>query len=224
MLMEGEVRGFAHVPRVLVVDDQALFRSGLIRLLEHDDRVCVVGEAGDGQAAVGKVAALRPDVVLMDLKRQNFDGIQATRRIVLDHPGVKVLVLTSYETDSSIIQAHKAGASGYILKDVGADAIVSSILAVAAGDWVMSASVANRMLEMLTKSTQPKGFNNGLTVREIEILTMLASGMANKEIAYKLRISHKTVRNHVSNMYVKLRIYDRSQAVLYAIRKGLVSV
>jgi DNA-binding NarL/FixJ family response regulator len=212
------------VPRVLIVDDQTLFRSGLARLLDEDKRVTVVGEAGDGLEAVQQVASVKPDIVLMDLRMPNLDGIEATRKIVAEHPGVKVLILTTFEADNHVIQALKVGASGYILKDSKADAIVSSILAVASGERVMSGAVASRVLEMLTGNTTPKEFYDGLTVREIEILKMLASGMANKQIAYKLKISEKTVRNHVSNMYEKLQIYDRSQAVLYAVRKGLVEV
>ena len=218
--MSGPVTG----PRVLVVDGQALFRSGLIRLLDRDERVVVVGEAGDGLEAVQKAISLRPDVVLMDVRMPNYDGIRATRRIRAECPDVKVLILTTLESDSFVVQAHKAGASGYILKDLGVDSIVSSVLAVVAGDWVMSAPVASRMLEMLIGVTEPNAFSNALTVREVEILTMLASGMANKQIADRLKISYKTVGNHISNMYDKLRIYDRSQAVLYAIRKGLISV
>ena len=212
------------VPRVLIVDDQTLFRSGLARLLDGDDRVSVIGEAGDGNEAVQKVSTLKPDIVLMDLRMPNLDGIEATRKIVAEHPEVRVLILTTFEADNHVIQALKVGASGYILKDSQPDAIVSSILAVAAGERVMSGAVASRVLEMLTGTTTPKEFYDGLTAREIEILKMLASGMANKQIAYKLKISEKTVRNHVSNMYEKLQIYDRSQAVLYAVRKGLVEV
>jgi DNA-binding NarL/FixJ family response regulator len=214
----------ATVPRVLIVDDQTLFRSGLARLLDGDERVNVVGEAADGLDAVQKVSSVKPDVVLMDLRMPNLDGIEATRNIVTENPGVKVMILTTFEADNNVIQALKVGASGYILKDSQPDAIVSSILAVAAGERVMSGAVAGRVLEMLTGTTTPKEFYDGLTVRELEILKMLASGMANKQIAYKLKISEKTVRNHVSNMYEKLQIFDRSQAVLYAVRKGLVEV
>jgi DNA-binding NarL/FixJ family response regulator len=210
--------------RVLIADDQTLFRSGLARLLDVDDRVTVVGEAVDGLDAVKLAATLKPDIVLMDIKMPNLDGIEATRRIISDNPKVKVLMLTTFEADNHVIQALKAGASGYVLKDSQAGAIVSSIVAVVAGERVMASAVANRVLEMLTGATTPKEFYDGLTAREVEILKMLATGMANKQIAYKLKISEKTVRNHVSNMYEKLHIYDRAQAVLYAVRKGLVEI
>jgi DNA-binding NarL/FixJ family response regulator len=210
--------------KVLIADDQTLFRSGLARLLDGDDRVSVVGEAADGLEAVKLAASLKPDVVLMDIKMPGLDGIEATRRIVAESPKSKVLMLTTFEADNHVIQALKAGASGYVLKDSQASAIVSSILAVVAGERVMASAVANRVLEMLTGATTPKEFYDGLTAREVEILKMLATGMANKQIAYKLKISEKTVRNHVSNMYEKLGIYDRAQAVLYAVRKGLVEI
>lgn len=219
---EGTVA--VRVARVLIADDQTLFRSGLARLLDSDDRVNVVGEAVDGVEAVKLAQTLKPDVVLMDIKMPNLDGIEATRRIVSEVPAVKVLMLSTFDADNNVIQALKAGASGYVLKDSQAKAIVSSILAVAAGERVMASAVANRVLEMLTGVTTPKEFYDGLTAREVEILKMLATGMANKQIAYKLKISEKTVRNHVSNMYEKLDIYDRAQAVLYAVRKGLVDI
>jgi DNA-binding NarL/FixJ family response regulator len=210
--------------RVLIVDDQTLFRAGLSRLLNEDPRVEVIAQATDGADAAKLAAKHKPDVVLMDLKMPVLDGIEATKQIIEANPEVKVLVLTTFETDSQVIQALKAGASGYVLKDSTADAIVSSIVAVMSGEKVMASAVANRVLEMLTGTTTPKEFYDGLTNREIEILKLLANGMANKQIAYRLKISEKTVRNHVSNTYEKLGIYDRSQAVLYAVRKGLVEV
>ena len=209
-------------PRVLITDDQTLFRSGLAKLLEADKRIEVIGEAGDGEEAIEMVDSMSPNVVLMDLKMPNLDGVEATARITQAHPEVKVLVLTTFDADNHFIQALKAGASGYVLKDSEPDAIVSSILAVVSGERVMATAVANRVLDMLTGTVTPKEFYDGLTPREIEILKLLAAGMANKQIAYKLKISEKTVRNHVSNTYEKLGIYDRSQAVLYAVRKGLV--
>ncbi len=210
--------------RVLIADDQTLFRSGLARLLSTDDRVTVVGEAVDGVEAVQLAKTLKPDVVLMDIKMPNLDGIEATQRIVSENPKTRVLMLSTFDADNNVIQALKAGASGYVLKDSQASSIVSSILAVVAGEKVMASAVANRVLEMLTGVTTPKEFYDGLTAREVEILKMLATGMANKQIAFKLKISEKTVRNHVSNMYQKLDIYDRAQAVLYAVRKGLVEI
>jgi DNA-binding NarL/FixJ family response regulator len=212
------------VVRVLIADDQTLFRAGLARLLDGDDRVAVVGEAVDGLEAVQFAKTLKPDVVLMDIKMPKLDGIEATQRIVSENPKIRVLMLSTFDADNNVIQALKAGASGYVLKDSQASAIVSSLLAVVAGERVMASAVANRVLEMLTGVTTPKEFYDGLTAREVEILKMLATGMANKQIAYKLKISEKTVRNHVSNMYQKLDIYDRSQAVLYAVRKGLVEI
>jgi DNA-binding NarL/FixJ family response regulator len=210
--------------RIVVVDDQALFRTGLARLLNEDPRIQVIGQAEDGATAVDLVAKVKPDVVLMDLKMPNLDGIEATRRMLAGNPKVRVLILTSFDADTSIIQALKAGAAGYVLKDSQAEAIISSILAVMSGERVMASAVAQRVLDMLTGSTTPKEFYDGLTTREVEILKLLASGMANKQIAYKLGISEKTVRNHVSNMYEKLQIFDRAQAVLYAVRKGLIEL
>lgn len=210
--------------RVLVADDQNLFRSGLAMLLQEDSRVEIVGQATDGQEALAKTAALKPDVVLMDLKMPVMDGVEATQRIVAEHPGTKVVILSTFDTDSNVIKALKAGACGYVLKDALPEAIVSSIVAVQAGERVMASPIANRVLDLLTGASSPKEFYDGLTEREIEILKLLASGLANKQIAFRLKISEKTVRNHVSNAYEKLNIFDRSQAVLYAVRKGLVEV
>ncbi|MGA2283429.1 MAG: response regulator transcription factor [Candidatus Dormibacteria bacterium] len=210
--------------RVLIADDQTLFRSGLARLLDDDPRVTVVAVAADGVEAVRRCRETEPDVVLMDIKMPNLDGIQATEQIVAAMPGTPVLILTTLEADSHVLAALRAGASGYVLKDAEPEAIVSSILAVKSGERVMAGAVAQRVLGMLTGDTTPKDFYDGLTAREIEILKLIASGCANKQIAYKLSISEKTVRNHISNMYEKLQIFDRSQAVLYAARKGLVQL
>jgi DNA-binding NarL/FixJ family response regulator len=214
----------ARTARVLIADDQTLFRSGLARLLDEDPRITLVGQASDGLDAVKKAAALKPDVVLMDLKMPNLGGVEATAKIVAAQPDVKVLVLTTFDADSYVLQALRAGACGYVLKDAEPAAISSSIMAVLSGERVMAGAVANRVLDMLTGASTPKEFYDGLTAREIEILKLMAVGKPNKQIAFSLKISEKTVRNHISHIYEKLQIYDRAQAVLYAVRKALVEL
>jgi len=208
----------------MIADDQTLFRTGLARLLAEDPRLTLVGQAADGMDAVKKAAALKPDVVLMDLKMPGLDGVEATAQIVASQPDVKVLVLTTFDADRYVLQALKAGASGYVLKDSEPAAISSSIMAVLSGERVMAGAVANRVLDMLTGASTPKEFYDGLTAREVEILKLMATGKPNKQIAYSLKISEKTVRNHISHIYEKLQIYDRAQAVLYAVRKNLVEL
>jgi DNA-binding NarL/FixJ family response regulator len=214
----------ARTVRVLIADDQTLFRTGLARLLAEDSRITLVGQAVDGHDVVAKAAALKPDVILMDLKMPGTDGVEATAKIVAAQPDVKVLILTTFDADSYVLQALKAGASGYVLKDAEPSAIASSIMAVLSGEKVMAGAVANRVLDMLTGASTPKEFYDGLTVREVEILKLMATGKPNKQIAYTLKISEKTVRNHISHIYEKLQIYDRAQAVLYAVRKALVEL
>jgi DNA-binding NarL/FixJ family response regulator len=209
-------------PRVVIADDQTVFRFGLALLLDLDERVEVVGQAANGQEALELVARMHPDIVLMDVEMPGLNGLEATSRITREYPEVKVLILTTLDADNHVVQALRSGAAGYMFKDSEPDAIVSSIFAILSGERVMATAVADRVLEMVTGTLTPKEYYDGLTPREIEVLRHLATGMANKQIAYKLKISDKTVRNHVSNMYEKLEIYDRSQAVLYAVRKGLV--
>ncbi len=210
--------------RVAIVDDQTLFRSGLARLLAAQPGLLVVGEAGNGAEAVRLVERLDPDVVLMDIRMPEVDGIEATRQILRARPGVRVLILTTFHTDAYVLDALRSGASGYVLKDSSVEAIASSIQAVMSSERVVSGPIAQRMVGMLTGDLPTREFYDGLTTRELEVLKMIASGMPNKRIAYKLGISEKTVRNHISHIYEKLDIYDRSQAVLYAVRKGLVEL
>ena len=210
--------------RVLIVDDQTLFRSGLARLLSTQPGMLVVGEAGNGAEAVRMAERLEPDVVLMDIRMPELDGIEATRRILRSRPGVRVLILTTFHTDAYVLDALRSGASGYVLKDSAVEAISTSIHAVMGSERVVSGPIAQRMVGMLTGDAPTREFYDGLTAREIEVLKMIASGMPNKRIAFKLGISEKTVRNHISHIYEKLDIYDRSQAVLYAVRKGLVDL
>jgi len=201
-----------------------MVREGVKAALRFEEGIEIVGEAKDGLDAVQKASALEPDVVLMDLRMPGLDGAEATEQIIRQNPAVKVLILSTFEADSYVLQALRAGASGYILKDAEPAAIASSIMAVLSGERVMAGPVANRVLDMLTGASTPKEFYDGLTAREVEILKLIAKGQANKQIAFNLKISEKTVRNHISHIYEKLQIYDRAQAVLYAVRKALVEL
>jgi DNA-binding NarL/FixJ family response regulator len=207
---------------VLIADDQTLFRSGLAALLDKDPRVNVVGQAANGEEAVRMADELRPDLVLMDLKMPVMEGVEATRLIHVQHPEVAVVILSSFGGDSHLLQALEAGARGYVLKDTNVSTIVNSMLAIVGGARVMSGSIADTLLGML--SSKPKKSYDDLTAREVEILKLVAIGLANKQIAYRLKISEKTVRNHMSNVYEKLGIQGRSYAVIYAARKGLIEL
>jgi DNA-binding NarL/FixJ family response regulator len=210
-------------PRVLIVDPEAHFRATLVRSLARDKRMTVVGEAANGMEAVHGVFSLKPDVVLIDPRTPNHDGIKATRRIAADHPEVKVLVLTSSDTDASVLDALSAGASGYVLKESPREAVIAAVVAVAAGERVISAPVVGLLLKMLDRQTSnTQEFHNGLSRRRVEILRMLASGMNNKQIAQQVGLRDTTVRNYVSSIYRQLHIDGRSQAILYAFRTGLV--
>lgn len=210
------------VPRVVIADDQWEFRSRLARQLDQDQRVTVIGQAANGQEALELVASTHPDVVLMDVKMPVMDGVEVTSRITRDYPDVRVLILTTFDADNDFIQALKSGAAGCLLKGAEPDDIVSGILAVLSGERVMATPITNRVLDMVVEPVAPEACDSDLTPRELEILKLLATGMPNKQIATSLKISEKTVRNHVSKVYEKLEISDRSQAVLYAVRKGLV--
>ncbi len=205
----------------MIIDDQTLFRRGLVKLLESDPRIKIVDDAANGVSAMEKIAKNPPDIVLMDIKMPVMDGIETTRQIVSQYPKIKVLVLTTFENDGYVVQALKAGASGYLLKDSQPEAIVSAMIAILSGEHVMTQSVVDQFLNLMSGASQ-KARYDGMTRREIEILRLLGQGMTNKQIAYRLQISDKTVRNHISNFYSKLGVVDRSQAVLYAVRKGLV--
>lgn len=211
--------------RVLVVDDQTLFRMGLVQLLDVDPRLEIVGQAEDGAEALDLCGHLQPDVVLLDLKMPRMNGVEATRRIVADFDA-KVVVLTVLDTDPDVIAALKAGAMGYVLKDSKPAAIVSAIMAVDAGEQVLATRVVHQIVDLIgeTKQTMPESWQEGLTRREAEILRMVANGTGNKEIARRLCISDKTVRNHLGHVYEKLGLSDRSQVVLYALRRGLAEV
>jgi DNA-binding NarL/FixJ family response regulator len=210
--------------RVVVVDDHLLLREGIAMLLEHDTRIAVVGRGNNGQDAIDLAEQLAPDVVLVDIRMPVVDGIQAIREIKARHPEIRVVILTMFVYDGYVVEGMMAGADGYLMKGASPAALVSGVLAVAAGEQVIEPGVARHVAEMLSKQSQDRrGCYDGLTPRELQMLAMIARGFVAKEIAHTLHISEKTVRNHVSNIYRKLDIYDRSQAVLYAIKKGLIA-
>lgn len=210
--------------RVLVVDDHPLYREGLLTALSAADGVEVVGEAGDGQEAVERVAELSPDVVLMDLHMPGLTGVEATRAISAAHPAVAVLVLTMLDGDDAVFAAMRAGARGYLLKGAGRDEITAAIAAVSRGEVVFSAGIASRVLSFFSGSAaagpvaQPFA---ELTEREREILDLVARGLTNPAIARRLVLSEKTVRNHVSNVFTKLQVTGRAEAVARARDAGL---
>ncbi|MDT0165224.1 response regulator transcription factor [Actinotalea sp. AC32] len=215
--------------RVLLVDDQALLRMGFALVLDAEDDLEVVGEAGDGATAVTQVAALRPDVVLMDVRMPGMNGIEATRRVVEAHPGTRVLILTTFDLDEYAFAALRAGASGFLLKDARPAELVAAIRAVASGDAVVSPRVTRRMLEMFadhlpTGPVTPSGLDPrlaALTPRELEVLRAVAEGLSNGEIAERLVLSEATVKTHVGRILHKLDVRDRVQAVVLAYETGL---
>jgi DNA-binding NarL/FixJ family response regulator len=208
------------IPTVMIVDDQTLFRRGLVKLLESDPRIRIVGDANAAQATE-KIAKSSPDVVLLDMSAFAGDAIDTALRILRENPKTRVVMLTASEDSSYLAQAIRAGASGYLLKDSQPEAIVSAVCAVLSGGLVITQSLAHQFLDMVPRVSQWTRYD-GMTRRELEILQLVGQGLTNKQVSNLLRISNKTVRNHVSNLYAKLSIRDRSQAVLYAVRKGLV--
>lgn len=215
--------------RVLVVDDHPVYRGGLVTMLKaRSGNIDVVGEADNGAAALRLVEETSPDVVLMDIKMAGMDGIEATRQIKQRFPDVKVLALSAYDSDDYVLEMLKVGASGYMLKDADQTIIMSGITAVYEGNGRIHPRLAARVFEayaeLSSSSTRRGGYlYDGLTGREIEVLRLLATGETNKQIANRLWISERTVDNHVLNIYRKINVSDRAQAILYAVRKGLVS-
>ena len=203
--------------RVVVVDDHAVFRDGLSALVASLPGVEVVGEAGDGVEAVDVVDATRPHVVVMDLHMPRMNGVEATRQVVAEHPGTRVLVLTMLADDESVYAALDAGADGYLLKESGRADLARAIEAVRAGQAILDGAIAGRVLagRSARSAPDPRAFPH-LTSREREILDLLASGLTNGAIAERLVLSDKTVRNHVSNIFAKIHVTDRAAAVARA--------
>jgi DNA-binding NarL/FixJ family response regulator len=208
--------------RIVIVDDHPMVRQGLRAVLEHHPGFEVVAEVADGRSAVAAVAAHVPHVVLMDIQMPTLDGIEATRRIKLNHPAVAVLILTMFEDDDSVLSALRAGASGYLLKGADQREIVNAILVVAQGGATFGPAVAARVLDMVTDSpNEPAAAFPELTGREHEILERIARGDSNRTIADRLGLSPKTIANNLSNIFTKLHVTDRAQAVVRARDAGL---
>jgi two-component system, NarL family, response regulator DegU len=203
-------------PRLLLVDDHKLLRQGLRRAVE-DAGFDVVGEAGDGEEAVRLAIELRPDLVLMDVTMPVLDGIEATRRLRHSAPEARVVILTMHGEEETVTQALRAGAVAYLLKDCSTDQVAETLHAVAAGDTELSADLARSMLAERTVATS-------LSTREVEVLQLFADGFSTVEVGERLYISAKTVKNHLASIYEKLDARDRTQAVLNAVRMGIISL
>ena len=217
--------------RVLLVDDQPLLRTGFRLILEGEADIAVVGEAGDGAQAVELTRTLLPEVVLMDIRMPGVDGIEATRRIVREEAAKhdpRVLILTTFDLDEYVVEAVRAGASGFLLKDAPPEDLVTAIRIVAAGDAIVAPSVTRRLLDRFAtrlpsvrEAAPPRGLAM-LTERELEVLRHVARGLSNAEIARQLVVSETTIKTHVGNLLAKLGLRDRVQAVVFAYETGLI--
>jgi two-component system NarL family response regulator len=225
---------------VLIVDDHTLFRTGIRKMLEAEADVLVVGEAASGREALDQARNLMPDVILMDIKMpdpltglktsplgsdQPLDGIEATRTLHREMPHVGIVFCTVFEDDEFVFAGLQAGGRGYILKDDDPETMLRAIRAVAHGESLLGPVIAGKVLRQFSSLPEKQTpFGDDLTPREMQVLKLIASGLSNKEIAEALVLSEKTVKNHINNIFSKLHVYDRSQAMLYAIRQGLVKV
>lgn len=211
--------------RVLIADDQSLVRAGLRMILDAEENIEVVGEAGGGAGAVTNTEALRPDVVLMDIRMPDLDGIEATRRIVRDESSPRILVLTTFDLDEYVYEALRAGASGFLLKDAPEDQLLAAIRVVAGGGSMFAPTVTRRLIqefaERSSRAAPPAGLDE-LTDREREVLVLIARGLSNAEISEHLVITEHTTKSHVSSILGKLGLRDRIQAVVLAYESGLV--
>ncbi|MBN1370335.1 MAG: response regulator transcription factor [Anaerolineaceae bacterium] len=212
--------------RILLVDDQNMFRAGMRLLLSSQTDFEIVGEAVDGEDAIAKVNALKPQVVLMDLRMPVLDGAAATRRLKATHPEVRVLVLTTFDEDAAIFDGLRAGAIGYLLKDAPTDKLYEAIRAAARGESFLQPSVAARVVaefaRLSEQSPAAAGLAEPLSPREVEILRLLANGATNREIANQLILAEGTVKNHVTNILTKLDVSDRTRAAIKARELGLL--
>jgi two-component system, NarL family, response regulator LiaR len=210
--------------RVLIVDDHAMFRDGLRAVLEHADDMELVGEAGDGETAIIQAAELQPDIVLMDLHMPGLGGIEATRSITAAHPRIKIIALSMYQDDRLINSMVGVGAKGYILKDARATELLQAIRTVAAGGAALDPAVLSHVLVQYRRlaGAEAQGTTVALSKREVAILQGLAEGLSNQEIATRLHLSQQTIKNTLSAVYVQLRVSNRTEAVVEALRQGII--
>ena len=215
--------------KVLIADDHRVVREGLAAILKTKENIVVVGEAQDGHEAVEKARSLLPDVILMDVSMPRMGGVEATRQIKRESPHIGIIALTMYDEEHYIFDLVRAGATGYLLKDTDSAQIVVAIRAIYRGESLINPSVASKILAEFSllaqkKGKKPSGVDHDLSEREITVLRLVAEGKTNKEIANCLDLSEKTVKNHVRNIFHKLQVYDRTQAAILAIRKGLIEL
>jgi two-component system, NarL family, response regulator LiaR len=208
--------------RVMIVDDHAVVRQGLKTFLDLQDDILVAGEASDGADAVQRVDELAPDVILMDLMMPRLDGIEAVRRIKRARPKTQILVLTSFGDDQKVFAAIRAGAIGFLLKDVSPQDLAAAIYAAHRGEASLSPGIATKLMQELATGGQPAADEHALTERERAVLALIAQGRSNRQISDDLAISEKTVKTHVSNILTKLHLEDRTQAAIFALKEGLV--
>lgn len=206
---------------LFIVDDHRVVRSGIKALVETEPSLEVIGEASDGREAVAKASQRSPDVILMDLVMPEMDGVEATKRIIEDNPEGKILILTSFSEEERIIQAIKAGATGYLIKDASPDELVGAIRDVYQGESTLDPKVAGTVLRSMQNEEES---SEDLTERETEVLELVSEGLPNDDIADRLYISERTVRSHVSNILGKLDLANRTQVALYAVRKGIAEI
>ncbi|HKI56259.1 MAG TPA: response regulator transcription factor [Trueperaceae bacterium] len=214
--------------RLLLCDDHAMFRQGLRSILETEDDFRIIGEGSTGREAVRYALETKPDVVLMDIQMPELDGVAATKAVLAEQPDAKVIILTMYRQDKYVFEAIKVGARGYLLKDADANDLVDAIRRVAAGETLLNAEMAASILDEFRKVGElpehPDHKISELTEREEDILRLLAQGSSNQEIAQSLGVSEKTVRNRLSEIFSKLRLNNRTQAALYALREGIATL
>jgi two-component system NarL family response regulator len=215
--------------RVLIADDQALFRRGLYVVLGTEENIEVVAEAADGEEAIALAAELVPDVVLMDVRMPRINGIDAARRIRQDNPATKVVMLTVSDDEEDLYEAVKAGANGYLLKEISVEEVAKAIRVVVQGQSLISPTMASKLLtefnNLAKKAEERQQYPTPtLTTRELEVLKLVAKGMSNREIADALYISENTVKNHVRNILEKLHLHSRMEAVIYAVRERLLDI